>query len=419
MKTARVVIVGGGFGGLNAAKAIARNRHVQLTVLDRRNHHLFQPLLYQVATAGLSPAEIAAPIRSLLSGYKNTEVLLGEVQSVDLVGNSVHTSFGLIPFDYLILACGSRQSYFNHDEWSSLAPGLKSVEDATEVRRRVLLAFEMAERESHPDAIQSWLTFVIVGGGPTGVELAGALGEITRYTLSRDFHKIRPSSTRVILIEASSRILESFSPSLSQKATRALEALGVTVWCHARVTEVTEAGVRLKEDWIGARTVIWAAGVKAVELNAKLGTPLDKQGRLIVNDDCSLPGHSHIFAIGDQACFLDESGKSLPGLAPVALQQGRFVADLILAELTGRFRKKFRYLDKGQLATIGRKKAVLQLGAFQLSGFFAWLAWLIVHVYYLIGFKNRVFVISQWTYAYFTFKRGARLITNAPNSRRE
>lgn len=411
-KSARVVIVGGGFGGLNAAQNLCGHNNIQLTVIDRRNHHLFQPLLYQVATAGLSPAEIAVPIRSILSGTSNTEVFLGSVVDIDKEKKTVKTSFGDVPYDYLILACGSQQSYFGHDEWAKVAPGLKTLEEATEIRRRVLLAFELAERETDPEKVRALLTFVIVGGGPTGVELAGAIGEITRYTLSRDFHKIRPSGTRVILIEAGNRILESFDPTLSNKAARELEALGVTIWTHSRVLNVNETGVRIGGEEIAAKTVIWAAGVKPSELNGKLQTPVDKQGRVIVSKDCSLPDHPEIFVIGDQANFMEENQKPLPGLAPVALQQGRFVARLITDELAGRQRKPFKYLDKGQMATIGRRRAVLQFGGIRMSGFLAWLAWLVVHIYYLIGFKNRIFVIWQWMYAYFTYKRGARLITN-------
>lgn len=413
-KSARVVIVGGGFGGLNAAKVLCNKKNIELTVIDRRNHHLFQPLLYQVATAGLSPAEIAVPIRSILSGTQTTEVLMGDVTDIDTKNKTIKTSFAEISYDYLILACGSQQSYFGHEEWSSVAPGLKSLEEATEIRRRVLLAFELAEREKDPEKVRSLLTFVIVGGGPTGVELAGAIGEITRYTLSRDFHKIRPSGTRVILIEAGNRILEAFAPDLAHKAARELESLGVTIWTHSRVLNVTENGVQIGTEEIAAKTVIWAAGVKPSDLNKKLGTTLDKSGRIVVNQDCSVPDHPEIFVIGDQACFLDENKNSLPGLAPVALQQGRFVANLIVDELRNRPRKQFKYLDKGQMATIGRRRAVLQKGAIHMSGFLAWMAWLVVHIYYLIGFKNRVFVIWQWAYAYFTYKRGARLITNYP-----
>jgi NADH dehydrogenase len=412
MKSAHVVVVGGGFGGLNVAKTLCRQNNIQLTVIDRRNHHLFQPLLYQVATAGLSPAEIAMPIRSILAGTINTEVFLGNVNDIDVKNKIIKTSFADVPYDYLVLACGAQQSYFGHDEWAKYAPGLKSVEDATEIRRRVLLAFELAEREPDPKKVGALLTFVIVGGGPTGVELAGAIGEITRYTLTEDFHKIRPSATRVILIEAGDRILETFDSSLSHKAARELESLGVTIWTHSRVLDVNENGVKIGAEEIAARTVIWAAGVKPSELNNKLGTALDKQGRVIVNGDCSIPDHPEIFVIGDQACFFDGNEKPLPGLAPVALQQGRFVARLIVEELNGRPRKQFKYLDKGQLATIGRRRAVLQLKTLRMSGFVAWLAWLVVHVYYLIGFKNRMFVIWQWAYAYFTYKRGARLITN-------
>lgn len=409
-----VIVVGGGFGGLNAAKILCGKKDVHLTVIDKRNHHLFQPLLYQVATAGLSPAEIAVPIRAILSGTQNTEVFLGSVLGVNLKEKKLTTSFAEIKYDYLLLACGSQQSYFGHEEWKEFAPGLKTVEDATEIRRRVLLAFELAERENDPEKLKSLLTFVIVGGGPTGVELAGAIGEITRYTLSRDFHKIRPSSTRVILVEAAPRILETFGADLASKAAGALETLGITIRTQSRVVEVSENGVKIGAEWIAAKTVIWAAGVKPSELNAKLDTPLDKQGRVVVNKDCSIPGHPEVFVLGDQACFIGENGKALPGLAPVALQQGRFVAKLILGEVRQKPRKNFRYLDKGQMATVGRKQAVLEFGRIRMFGVFAWLAWLLVHVYYLIGFKNRLFVIWEWAYAYFTFKRGARLITNTP-----
>ena len=409
-----VIVVGGGFGGLNAAKILCGKKDVQLTVIDKRNHHLFQPLLYQVATAGLSPAEIAVPIRAILSGTQNTEVFLGSVLGVNLKEKKLTTSFAEIKYDYLLLACGSQQSYFGHEEWKEFAPGLKTVEDATEIRRRVLLAFELAERENDPEKLKSLLTFVIVGGGPTGVELAGAIGEITRYTLSRDFHKIRPSSTRVILVEAAPRILETFGADLASKAAGALETLGITIRTQSRVVEVSENGVKIGAEWITAKTVIWAAGVKPSELNAKLGTPLDKQGRVVVNKDCSISGHPEVFVLGDQACFIGENGKALPGLAPVALQQGRFVAKLILGEVRQKPRKNFLYLDKGQMATVGRKQAVLEFGRIRMFGVFAWLAWLLVHVYYLIGFKNRLFVIWEWAYAYFTFKRGARLITNTP-----
>ncbi len=410
----RVVIVGAGFAGLNAAKILGRDSRVEISFLDRRNYHLFQPLLYQVAMAALSPAEIAVPIRSMVSKYSNTDVILGNVESISVSEKKVHGDFGVIPYDYLILACGAKHSYFNHPEWETFAPGLKTLEQATEIRRRVLLAFEKAEHEKDPEEKKRLLTFVIVGGGPTGVELAGAIGEISRYTLSEDFRHIDPARTRVILLEAGSRILPSFSEKLSQKATRDLEHLGVQAWTGYRVTQVDDEGVLIDgKERIRAATVLWAAGVQPSSLNKTLGESLDRSGRVMIQKDLSLAQHREVFVLGDQACFtVDASGKSLPGLAPVAMQQGRHAARNILADLDQAERKEFVYLDKGQMATIGRKKAVLQMGALQLSGFLAWAAWLLIHIYYLIGFKNRVFVLIQWGWSYLSFKRGARLIVN-------
>ena len=406
----RAVIVGGGFGGLSAARELSRRRDLDVLLVDRRNYHLFQPLLYQVAMAGLSPSEIAAPIRGILARRRNVQVLLGDVLSIDPVRKMAVADFAEIEYDWLVLACGAQHSYFGHDDWEPSAPGLKTLEQATEVRRRVLTAFELAERATDPARAREFLTFVVIGGGPTGVELAGSLGEITRYALSRDFRKIDPRSTRVILIEAGARILPSFDATLSRRAQRDLENMGVTVWTNARVTGVDERGVQLGGERVEAKTVLWAAGVKPSSLNKTLGAMLDKAGRAMVGSDLSLANHPDIFVIGDQANFTGQDGKPLPGLAPVALQQGRRAARNIFADLNGGAREPFHYLDKGQLATIGRRKAVLEFGRLRLGGAIAWYAWLIVHIFYLIGFRNRLLVLIQWTWSYFTYKRGAQLI---------
>jgi len=404
----RVIIVGGGFGGLSAGKALADVRDLDVLVIDRRNHHLFQPLLYQVAMAGLSPAEISMPIRSIFRRKPHVQVKMADVLKVN--ASSLTTSAGEFPFDYLILACGSEHSYFGHDEWEDFAPGLKTLEQATEIRRRVLTAFERAETLPREEQ-KKFLTFVIVGGGPTGVELAGALGEITRFTLSEDFRHINPSVTRVILVEAGERVLAAFHPELSKRAQRDLEALGVQIWTGCRVSQVNAEGVQIGAEFVEARTVIWAAGVKPSPLNSQLESELDKSGRVIVSSDCSLPSRPNVFVIGDQAAFRTVNGSFLPGLAPVAIQQGRFAAEQIRRELNGSSRETFHYLDKGQMATIGRKRAVLEVGRLRMGGFFAWWAWLLIHIYYLIGFKNRFFVIWEWAFSYLTYRRGARLIT--------
>jgi NADH dehydrogenase len=382
---------------------------VAVTIIDRRNHHLFQPLLYQVATAGLSPAEIAYPIRTIFSGKRNVKVLLEKATSVDLGRRLLVTEDAEIPYDNLILACGTRHSYFGHDEWEAYAPGLKSLEEATEIRRRMLTAFELAEKEPDPERQRKLLTFVVIGGGPTGVELAGALGEISRFTLARDFRNIDPRRTRVILIEAGPRILAAFDESLSQRATTDLESLGVTVWTSTKVTRVDDEGVTLGNETVQAATILWAAGVAPSELNKSLGVPLDRQGRVVVEQDCSLKHHPEVFIIGDQAHF-EQDGKPLPGLAPVAMQQGRLIGTNIRRELAGKPREPFRYHDKGQMATIGRRRAIVEIGKFRYGGFFAWLTWLFVHILYLIGFKNRIEVILNWSWNYFAFSRGARLI---------
>jgi NADH dehydrogenase len=420
MAKSKIVIVGGGFGGLNGARQLSKNRDLEILLLDRRNHHLFQPLLYQVAMAGLSPADIAFPIRSIFRRRKNVRVLMAEVLKVDTAALKVQTTVGDFDYDYLILACGSEHSYFGHDAWEENAPGLKTVEQATEIRRRVLSAFEKAEAQADVEKMRQWLTFIVIGGGPTGVELAGTLGEITRYTLARDFRHIDPSHARVILVEAGPKILSPFSQELQQRAKRDLERLGVQIWTNSRVKDVTSEGVQIGEDHLQAKTVIWAAGVKPSSLNAQLGVPLDSQGRVKVGADLSLPGFKNIFVIGDQAHVEGKDGKPLPGLAPVAIQEGRFVARLIHQEIKkpGGERPAFRYADKGQMATIGRKSAVAEVGKLHFTGWFAWWMWLVIHIYYLIGFKNRFFVFIQWAYSYLTYRRGARLITR-PNWRSE
>lgn len=412
MPSKKVIIVGGGFAGLKAARALGDKKDVSVTVIDRRNHHLFQPLLYQVATAGLSPADISAPIRGVLSKYQNISVLLGNVSDVDLTNQKASIADKTLEYDYLILACGAKHSYFAHPEWEENAPGLKTLEQATEIRRRLLIAFEMAEKENDFEKQKQHLTFVIVGAGPTGVELAGAIAEISRHTLASDFRHIDPSRTRVLLIEAGPRILTSFDAELSKKAARDLEDLGVQIWTHTRVTEIKADSAVLGDEIVKASTILWAAGVQPSSLNKILGAPLDRSGRVIVEKDLSLPGHREVFVLGDQACFSTEDGNSLPGLASVAMQQGEHVAQEILEELQGEPRREFRYLDKGQMATIGRRKAIAQIRNLKFSGFFAWILWLFIHVYYLIGFKNKFFVIWQWAYSYLTFKRGARLIVD-------
>ncbi len=409
-----VVIVGGGFGGLYAARALAK-RPVRVTVVDRRNYHLFQPLLYQVATAALSPGEIAAPIRSILRRYPNVQVMLAEVRAVDLGRRCVILDEGELGYDYLILAPGAAHSYFGHDEWAPLAPALKTIDDAVEIRRRILGAYEAAEREEDDAERRALLTFVVVGGGPTGVELAGAIAEIARETLRHDFRRIDPSQTRVILLEAGPRLLPAFPPDLAESAVRQLERLGVEVRVRAPVTAITPEAVYAGNDVIRARTTLWAAGVAPSPLARTLGVPLDRSGRVPVAPDLTLPGHPEVYVIGDLALFTHQpgwKGRPLPGLAPVAIQEGKQAAENIWRTICGRPRRPFRYVDRGNLATIGRAAAVAELPfGIHLSGFVAWLAWLIVHLYWLIGFENRLLVLIRWAWAYFGYERGARLIT--------
>jgi len=405
-----VVIVGGGFAGLNAARALA-GAPVRVTLLDQRNHHLFQPLLYQVATAALNAADIASPLRSILRHAKNVTVLLGRVERVDLERRRLILTDGEISYDALILAVGAGHSYFGHDEWEALAPGLKTVEDALEIRRRVLLAYEMAEREQDQAARAALLTFIVIGGGATGVELAGALGEISRQTIARDFRFIDPTRARILLLEGGSRILSTYPENLSRRATMALERIGVEVRTEAHVTNVSPDGVWLGAEHIPARTVLWAAGVTAPAVTRTLGVSVDRAGRIIVEPDLSIPGHPEVFAVGDASSFSHQTGTPLPGVAPVALQQGRAVAANILRRMRGEPTRPFRYRDKGSMATIGRAAAVAVVGRFQLDGIIAWLAWLLVHITYLIGFRNRLIVLLEWAWAYVTWSRGARLIT--------
>jgi NADH dehydrogenase len=417
----RVVIIGGGFGGLYAARSLGK-ADIDLTLIDRRNFHLFQPLLYQVATGALSPGEIAAPLRYVLNRQKNTRVLLGEVVDIQAAAREVILSDdSLISYDTLIVATGSTHHYFGHPEWATLAPGLKTIEDATEIRTRVLLAFERAERESDPDKRRAELTFVVVGGGPTGVELAGALGEISRDTLKKDFRSINPADARIFLVEGENRVLPPYPPDLSTAAEKALIELGVQTRDGARVVGIDEAGVIIESKGnrtrIDARTVLWAAGVQASPLGHVLarrtGVALDKVGRVMVEKDLSVPGHPEILIIGDLAHF-EQDGKQVPGVAPTAMQQGRYAAQLIQKRLRNESReaiRPFHYWDKGSLATIGRARAVADIGGFRFSGYLAWLIWLFVHLLYIIEFESRVLIVFQWAYDYFTHNRGARLIT--------
>ncbi|PYJ18054.1 MAG: FAD-dependent oxidoreductase [Verrucomicrobia bacterium] len=405
-----VVIIGAGFGGLEAAKKLAC-KDVRVTVIDRTNYHLFQPLLYQVATAALSPADIAAPIRGILSKCGNIDVILAEVESVDTEAKKVKTVDLQIDYDYLILATGARHSYFGHSEWEKLAPGLKSLEDAVELRRRILMAFEYAEKTADEAARKAAMTFVIIGGGPTGVELAGAIAEISRHTLARDFRHINPSEARVILLEGDPRLLAAFPPDLSESARKQLTDLGVEVRTGTRATNLTEAGVQIGDEFIPCRVKIWAAGNNASFVGKTLGAPADRVGRVIVNDDLTMPRHPEVQVIGDLASFSHQTGEPLPGISPVAMQQGRHAARNVLAMIKGRKPQRFHYWDKGTMATIGRNKAVADLKFMHLSGLPAWLAWLFVHIIFLVGFRNRLLVLIQWAWAYLTFDKGARLIT--------
>ncbi|HWU91032.1 MAG TPA: NAD(P)/FAD-dependent oxidoreductase [Kofleriaceae bacterium] len=419
MKRPHVVIIGGGFGGLEAAKALAK-APVTVTLIDRRNHHLFQPLLYQVATAALNPGDIAYPIRAALARQPNVRVLLASAEGIDVAEHRVRLDGGVLEYDYLIIATGATHSYFGK-AWSGLAPGLKSIEDALEMRRRIFLAYEAAEREADPAAQRDWLTFAVVGGGPTGVELAGALGEIGLHTLAHDFRTIDPTQVRVVLFEGADRVLGTYPPKLSEAARRSLERRHVEVRVNTRVIGIDDRGVTVvgsdgKEEHVGARTVLWAAGVEASPLGAQLGAPRDRAGRIEVSPDLSVPGHPEVFVIGDLARMVCD-GEQVPGVAQGAIQGGRYAAKIIAAEVRrgvaagAAARPAFRYRDKGNMATIGRASAVIATKRFTKTGLLAWLLWWAVHIMFLVGFRNRVAVMLQWAWSWLTFKRGVRLIT--------
>lgn len=411
----RVVIIGGGFGGLAAARALA-DAQVEVTLLDRYNHHLFQPLLYQVATAGLSPSDIAEPLRKIFRRQANVRVLLGTAKRIDVERKTVITQDGELAYDYLIIAAGARHSYFGHDEWEAFAPGLKEIGDALEIRRRILLAFEIAEKTPDPKQRETAMTFVIVGAGPTGVEMAGAIAELARHTLVRDFRQIDPSNARIIIVDAMPRVLPTFAEDLSEKTLKRLHAFGIEVRSGVKVERISPEGVEIrtgtdKVELLPAKTVIWAAGNVASPLGESLGVTLDKQRRVLLNDDLTVPGHPEIQVIGDMGNFSHQTGKSLPAVSPVAIQQGRLAAANIKAMIDGRPRKRFVYIDRGTMATIGRNAAVADLRIVRFNGFPAWLTWLFVHLIFLIGFRNRLMVLIQWAYHYLTYGRGARLIT--------
>jgi len=409
----RVVIVGAGFGGLEAAKALSRVA-VDVIVLDRQNYHCFQPLLYQVATAALSPAEIAWPIRHMLRQQRNATVFMAGVEAVDLAGRTVQTSAEPIPYDYLVIATGATHSYFGHDDWAAFAPGLKRIEDATRIRRSILLAFEQAELADNEAERQRLLTFVIVGGGATGVEMAGAIAEIARQTLANDFRRIDPRSSRIILLEAGPRVIPTLPEDLSRYAERALIRMGVDVRTSTRVTSCDRHGVELEHGRIDASTIIWAAGVVASPAAAWLGAAHDRAGRVVVRPDLSIPDHPEVFVIGDAASVHDDAGEQVPGVAPAAKQMGHYVGRLIAARLAGHSLPAFRYRNLGELATIGRRAAVVKVGPLHLTGFIGWLFWSLAHIYFLIGVKNRFIVAFTWLWDYLTFQRGARLITDVP-----
>ena len=408
----KVVIVGGGFTGLNTARMLSNRNDIEVTLIDKKNYHLFQPLLYQVAMAALGEGDIATPLRNMLAADDNITVFKGLVTNVDLEQRNVMTDFGNLDYNYLVLACGAQHHYFGNNGWEEHAPGLKTLAQASEIRRRVMEAYEAAERTSDPKERKKQLTFVIVGGGPTGVELAGSIGEMSRYTLSKFYRHIDPKLTRIFIVEAAERILGTFSHELSSKATRELEKLGVQVWTSSMVSDVDADGVQIGRERIEAATVLWAAGVKASDIGKSMEVETDRSGRIVVENDLSLPGHPEVFVGGDQACFTLENGSTLPGMAPVAMQQGNAIGRSILDDLKGKPRKPFNYRDKGQMATIGRNKAIVEIGNLKINGAFAWFTWLLVHIYYLSTFRHRVFVLMQWAWSYFTFGYGARLIIN-------
>ena len=414
----RVVILGAGFGGLTAARAL-RRAPARVLVVDRSNHHLFQPLLYQVATAALNPSDIAAPIRRVLRHQRNAEVILADATAIDPDGRRIVLADGEVSYDYLVVATGATHSYFGHDDWEPFAPGLKSIADALEIRRRFLSAFEVAEREPEGPARRAWMTFVIVGAGPTGVELAGTLAEVARDTLARDFRHIDPRQARVILLEGSPHVLPTFGETLSGKARKQLERLGVEVRTGTRVTGIDDEGVAIGDDRIVAKTVLWAAGVAASPIARTLGAPLDRAGRVIVGPDLTVPGHPEVFVVGDLAHVDAEDGRGVPGVAPAAMQMGKYAARRIRDAIAGRSTPPFHYVDKGSMATIGRGAGIADLRGLKFAGLPAWMLWLFVHILFLIGFRNRFLVLIQWAWSFLTFDRGARLITGRPRSENE
>jgi NADH dehydrogenase len=415
-----VVIIGGGFAGLNAAKTLADKKDVEVVLIDQRNHHLFQPLLYQVATAGLNPSDIAVPIRAQFADNKNVEVHLGKIEKIHLkertVANRSHSQLEesiLLEYDYLILACGARHSYFGKNEWQEFAPGLKTLEQATEIRKRILSIYERAENEVNPEIRSALLSFVVVGGGPTGVELAGAIADISRTVLLNDFKNIDPAQTKVILVEAGSRVLAQFSEDLSQRAQRDLEDIGVQVRTSTRVEKITADGVYFANEFIKSNCVLWAAGVQASPLDIDVPVERDRAGRIKVNPDLSIPNHPEVFVVGDLASIQIAANQFVPGLAPAAIQGGKYAANKILSLIRNKQIADFKYFDKGQMATIGRNRALAQSGQLKMTGFIAWMAWFFIHILYLVGFKNRVAVMTQWAWSYLFSKRGARLITDS------
>ena len=413
MQNKKVIVIGGGFAGFSAVKILGNQKDIHVTLIDRRNHHLFQPLLYQVAMAGLNPSEISIPLRSYFSKYRNVNVLMAEVNQIDLEEKKIKFDDQWMDYDYLLVACGAKHFYFGNDEWEEYAPGLKTLEQATEIRRRILLAFELAEKEKNEKKKQEYLTFVIVGGGPTGVEMAGAIAEMARYTLYKDYKSANLKKTRVVLVEAGSRILSMFPEKLSRKAKSDLENMGVEVILNQQASDLRKQGLKVGESFLSSRTIIWAAGIQPSQLTKSMDVKKSADGRILVNDDLSVPDHPQVFVVGDQAAFTvfkDSQKTLLPALAPVAIQQGRFVAKLIKNEIKGKKRPAFRYFDKGITVAIGRSKAVVNSGPFQLTGFMAWLIWVFVHIFYLVRFKNKFFVLLQWVWAYFSFGKGPRLI---------
>lgn len=407
-----VAIIGAGFGGISAARRLAKSTNLEIHIFDRRNHHLFQPLLYQVAMAGLNPSEISIPIRRLFRKNSNVHILLAEVDKIDIKNSTVSYDGIIAKFDYIVIACGVKHFYFGKNDWEILAPGLKNIEQATEIRRRILTAFELAEKEQDDEKQNSYLTFSVIGGGPTGVELAGAIAEMAKTVLIDDYRAADLRKTKVYLIEAGPRVLPSFPEKLSERAERDLKSLGVTVIKNTRAGDLSPNGLRAGDKWIDCKTIIWAAGVRPASIAEKIEAEKDEGGRLLVGDDLSLSSNKNVFAIGDVAAFYKKDGTSLPGIAPVAIQQGQFVGQQIRDEISGKSRGVFKYWDKGIMATIGRSKAVVSSGNLQLTGFVAWLTWVFIHIVYLMKFKNRVFVFFQWAWAYFSFGYGARLIVH-------